>query len=95
VEEVIAKHFSGAVPALRKACERLGGTPAGVKGTHDAAYVFRFFPHYPVQLLFFDAVPDEGFPAQVRLLLDRHVDKYLDIESIVVLGEEFAARMIG
>ena len=35
----------------------------------------------------------EDFPAQCKLLLDKHVDRYLDIESIVVLGEEFAGRM--
>lgn len=93
VEEVIAKHFSGDPAGLKKASERLGGTPAEMKGNHDAAYAFRFFPHYPALLLFYDAVPEEDFPAQVKLLLDRNVDKYLDIESIVVLGEEFAGRM--
>lgn len=93
VEEVIAKHYEGNVAGLRAACERMGGSPADVAGTHDAAYDFRFFPRYPVRLLFFDAVPDEDFPAQIRLLLDRNVDKHLDIESIVVLGEEFAGRM--
>jgi uncharacterized protein DUF3786/putative Fe-S cluster protein len=93
VEEVIAKHFAGNADGLRKACERLGGRSATVSGSHDAAYEFRFFPHYPVLLLFYDAVPDEDFPTQVKLLLDRNVDKYLDIESIVVLGEEFAGRL--
>jgi hypothetical protein len=93
VEEVIARHFSGNVAGLRAACERLGGTAVEIKGTHDAAFEFRFFPRYPVLLLFYDAVPDEDFPAQVKLLLDRNVDKFLDIESIVVLGEEFAGRM--
>lgn len=93
VEEVIARHFSGNVEGLRKACERLGGRPATMSGSHDAACEFRFFPHYPVLLLFYDAVADEDFPAQVKLLLDRNVDKYLDIESIVVLGEEFAGRL--
>jgi Domain of unknown function (DUF3786)/Putative Fe-S cluster len=93
VEDVIAKHYAGNVAELRSACERLGGRPVDMKGNHDAAYEFRFFPRYPVLLLFYDAVPDEDFPAQVKLLLDRHVDKYLDIESIVVLGEEFAGRM--
>lgn len=43
--------------------------------------------------LFYDKVPDENFSAEVRLLLDRNVDRYLDIESIVVLGEEFSARL--
>ena len=93
VEDVIARHFSGNAEGLRKACERLGGRPATVSGSHDAAYEFRFFPRYPALLLFYDAVPDEDFPAQVKVLLDRHVDRYLDIESIVVLGEEFAGRL--
>jgi Domain of unknown function (DUF3786) len=44
-------------------------------------------------LLFYDVAPEEDFPAQVKLLLDRNVDKLLDIESIVVLGEEFAGRL--
>jgi hypothetical protein len=93
VEEVIAKHFTGNIEGLKQACERMGGVPRSVKGSHDVAYEFRFFPRYPALLLFYDAVPDEDFPAQCKLLLDKTVDKYLDIESIVVLGEEFAGRM--
>jgi hypothetical protein len=93
VEDVVAKHFSGNVEGLERACERLGGVKAAVRGSCDAAYEFRFFPRYPVLLQFYDAVPEENFPAQCKLLLDRNVDKYLDIESIVVLGEEFAGRM--
>jgi Domain of unknown function (DUF3786)/Putative Fe-S cluster len=95
VEDVIAKHFSGNVDALKASCERFGGVKADLPGNHDAAYAFRFFPHYPALLLFSDAVPDEGFPAQCRLLLDKTAPRYLDIESIVVLGEEFAGRLIG
>jgi hypothetical protein len=95
VEEVIARHFTGNVEALKQACEQLGGVRSDIKGSHDAAYEFRFFPRYPVLLQFYDAVPDEDFPAQCKLLLDKTVDKYLDIESIVVLGEEFAGKMTG
>ncbi len=93
VEEEIARHFVGNVSGLKAACERLGGRPAKTPGTHDAAYEFRFFPHYPVLLLFDDAVAEENFPAQCRILLDKTAPKYLDIESIVVLGEEFAGRL--
>ncbi len=93
VEDEIAQRFSGDVAGLRAACERLGGRKADVKGGHDAAYEFRFFPHYPALLLFYDAVPEENFPAQCKLLLDRNAPRYLDIESMVVLGEEFAARL--
>lgn len=95
VEEEIAKHFAGNVAGLKAACEGLGGTRATVPGKHDAAYEFRFFPHYPVLLLFDDAVPEENFPAQCRMLLDKTAPSYLDIESIVVLGEEFASRLTG
>lgn len=95
VEDVIARHFAGMVDALKAACEGFGGVAADVPGSHDAAYAFRFFPHYPALLLFSDAVPSEDFPAQCRLLLDKTAPRYLDIESIVVLGEEFAGRLTG
>ncbi len=93
VEDVIAKRFAGNVDGLKNACERLGGVPATLPGNHDAAYEFRFFPHYPALLLFYDAVSEENFPAQCSLLLDKTAPRYLDIESIVVLGEEFAGRL--
>jgi hypothetical protein len=95
VEDVIAKHFAGNVAALKAACEKFGGVPSDFSGSHDAACEFRFFPHYPVLLLFYDAVAEEDFPAQCKLLLDRTAPSYLDIESIVVLGEEFASRLTG
>jgi hypothetical protein len=95
VEDVIAGHFSGKVDALKAACRQFGGNEATIQGNHDAAFEFRFFPHYPALVLFYDAVPDENFPAQCRLLLDKTAPRYLDIESIVVLGEEFAGRLIG
>jgi len=93
VEEVIAKHFSGNSSALKAACQKLGGMEASIPGSHDAAYEFRFFPHYPVLLLFYDAIAEDDFPAQCKLLLDKTAPRYLDIESIVVLGEEFAGRL--
>jgi len=93
VEDIIAKHFEGNVKTLKNACEKFGGVVVDMKGSHDAAYEFRFFPHYPVLLLFYDAVPEENFPAQCKLLLDKTAPYYLDIESMVVLGEEFAGRL--
>ena len=95
VEDVIANCFSGALNALKAACEKSGGVVSNVKGGHDAAYEFHLFPHFPSLLLFYDAVEEEHFPAQCKLLLDRTTPRYLDLESIVVLGEEFAARLTG
>ena len=93
VEEEIARRFSGDAAGLIVACERMGGRRSYAKGNHDAAFEFLFFPHYPALLLFYDAVPEENFPAQCKLLLDRTAPRYLDIESMVVLGEEFASRL--
>lgn len=93
VEDVISIRFSGDLNGLRKACEGQGGTPSLISGSHDAAYQFLLFPRYPALLLFYDAVQEENFPAQCKLLLDGTADKYLDIESIVVLGEVFAGRL--
>jgi len=93
VEDVIAKHFDGRIGDLKAACEKFGGVPASIGGNHDAAFEFRFFPHYPALLQFYNSVPDENFPAQCKLLLDKTAPNYLDIESMVVLGEEFAGRM--
>ncbi len=93
VEDVISKHFDGRISDLKAACEKFGGVPSSISGNHDAAFEFRFFPHYPALLLFYDSVPEENFPAQCKLLLDKTAPHYLDIESMVVLGEEFAGRM--
>ncbi len=93
VEEVISRHFAGKVNELKAACSGLGGAAVAMPGNHDAAFTFRIFPHYPALLLFYDAVAEENFPAQCKLLLDRTAPRYLDIESIVVLGEEFAERL--
>ncbi len=93
VEDMISRRFSGDLNGLRKACEGQGGTPSLISGSHDTAYEFLLFPRYPALLLFYDAVQEESFPSQCKLLLDRTADKYLDIESIVVLGEVFAGRL--
>lgn len=93
VEQEIANNFSGNIDALKTACLKVGGSQRDLPGSHDAAYEFHFFPNYPVLLLFYDEVPEENFPAQCTLLLDKNVHRYLDLESIVVLGEEFAGRL--
>ena len=94
VEEVIAGRYSGDVERLRRTCAAQGGEAIEREGSHNAAYLFRFFPKFPVLLLFWDAVPEEDFPAQCTMLLDENANRYLDIESIVVLGEEFASRLL-
>lgn len=46
-------------------------------------------------MLFWDADTDDGFPAQIKVLFDSTVLDYLDIESLVFLGEKCAERLLG
>ncbi|MFW6284094.1 MAG: DUF3786 domain-containing protein [Desulfosalsimonas sp.] len=38
-------------------------------------------------LVFWDAEPEDGFEAEVRLLFDQTITEHLDIESIMFLSE--------
>jgi len=93
-EEKIARHFEGAVEKFRQACAALGGTEVTGSTPADAAFTFLPLPRVPFFLLFWDAEPKESFPARAKVLFDRSVTRYLDIESLVFLAERFAASLI-
>jgi hypothetical protein len=58
------------------------------------ALSFLPLPRIPFFLVFWDAVPEEGFEARAKVLFDRSVTNYLDIESLVFLAERFAGALI-
>jgi hypothetical protein len=89
-EEKIAACFQGNLEALKGSCRRLGGEPLDAESNAEAAFVFRPLPKVPFYLLFWDEDPEEGFPARAKVLFDRSVPGYLDIESLVFLAERFA-----
>ncbi len=93
-QDKIATHFEGHISNLQQAAALLGGTVAEDAAHADAAFTFWPLPKVPFFLLFWDHVPDEGFSAQVKILFDRSVTNYLDIESLVFLAEKFAEAMI-
>ena len=93
-EENLARHFAGNLERLRRAAASLGGVPVP-EATHvDAAFTFLPLPRVPFYLLFWDHVPEEAFPARTKVLFDRSVPGYLDIESLVFLAERFADAFI-
>lgn len=51
-------------------------------------------PMVPVQLLFWGAEPEDGFAAKAKILFDRYVLDFLDIESLVFAAERLADRLI-
>lgn len=89
-EEKIAARFQGDTEALKSSSRRLGGEPLEAESSAEAAFVFRPLPKVPFFLLFWDEDPGEGFPARAKVLFDRSVPDYLDIESLVFLAERFA-----
>jgi hypothetical protein len=88
VENPLIKKFSGKKDALLAASRHIGGTKTDDPNmTADLCIEFKPLPRIPVLLLFWDAVEEEGFEAQIKLLFDETVKEHLDIESIVFLSE--------
>lgn len=93
-ENRLAQLFAGqASHAIFALCTQLGGKPA-----HDssatAAAVIPVLPHLPQQLLFWDEEPEDGFDARIKILFDKNVLDYLDLESLVFSSERMADRLM-
>ena len=93
-EQKIAAHFEGKADRLERAASALGARKAEDESSADVALSFLPLPKIPFFLVFWDAVPEEGFEARAKVLFDRSVTSYLDIESLVFLAERFAGALI-
>ncbi|MEA3347640.1 MAG: DUF3786 domain-containing protein [Pseudomonadota bacterium] len=94
-EEKIAAVYSGRPEQLLKSLKVLKADFPELESNAEVAAVFYPLPMIPFQLLFWDADLEDGFPAQVKILFDETVLDYLDIESLVFLGEKCAERLEG
>ncbi len=94
-EEKIAAAYSGRPDLLLKALKVLKADFPDLESNAEIAAVFYPLPMIPFQLLFWDADLDDGFSAQVKILFDETVLDYLDIESLVFLGDKCAERLEG
>lgn len=86
--EQSARPYAGKLPALRRACARLGGEEAA---DGDFASVLPAFACLPVLLRFWEA--DEEFPAQLQLLWDKNTCRYLHYETTFYLSNEILRRL--
>ncbi len=93
-EQKIASHFEGKPDRLERAAGALGAQQVEDESNADVALSFLPLPKIPFFLVFWDAVPEEGFEARAKLLFDRSVTSFLDIESLVFLAERFADTLI-
>lgn len=92
-EEPIAELFSNIPPeTIIKACQRLDAVPIH-ESSATIALTFPVLPMLPLQLLFWEAEPEDGFTAKVKILFDEHVMDFLDLESLVFTTERLADRL--
>jgi hypothetical protein len=91
-EERLARLFTDSPPKLLlEAARTLDGNP-GDSGSATIDFVFPVLPMVPLYVLYWEAAPEDGFPAKVKVLFDRHVLDFLDLESLVFAAERLADR---
>ncbi len=91
VERSIAVGFSGKREKLMSACSNLKGYPPDSQLSYEIKMQFNILPKIPVLLLFNDE--DDEFPASCSVLFQKSAEKYLDGESLAIIGKLFADRV--
>jgi len=94
LEKELAEHFTGQIDQLRRQTAALAAAPIQASENADFQAVFQPLPRVPVLLLFWDAEPAEGFPAQAHFLFDSTVSDFLDLESLLFLVEQLTDRLM-
>ncbi|HJB28148.1 MAG TPA: DUF3786 domain-containing protein [Candidatus Blautia faecavium] len=89
VLEPLAKKFSGKLDLLEKAAEGLGYEK---KSYGDISVEIPVFDCLSLILIFWDG--DEEYPAQANFLFDKNIIDFTHPETVVLIAEESAARVI-
>jgi hypothetical protein len=93
-EAPLARRFSGRAARLANICRRLNASPGPEDQNAALGIVIPVLPRLPHYLLFWDEEPEDGFESRVKVLFDRHVLDFLDIESLVFSAERLAERIV-
>ena len=92
VTKPIEKHFACRMGDLEEAGKKLGGTIVKDNAAFDFSMEFEVLSKIPLFLRFNDE--DEDFPARCAVLFKSSVEKYLDMESLGMLGAMFSKSLI-
>ena len=84
--------FSGNLAMLEQLSKNIGGVVVTDNASYDLSIQLNVMPHVPLFLRFNDA--DEDFPAQCTILFLETIEKFLDMESVSILGALFAKKLI-
>jgi len=88
----IERRYGGRLEELRQACLAAGGVDRSEAGAYDLSVQFELLSRIPLFLRFNDA--DDEFPAQCTVLFRQSVERYLDMESLGILGALFARKLV-
>ncbi|HIJ90777.1 MAG: DUF3786 domain-containing protein [Desulfobulbaceae bacterium] len=92
-ENRLAELFSHLpVETIMAACARLGGV-AHPSPSATLGCIIPVLPKIPQYLIYWEAEPEDGFPAKVKILFDRQVLDFLDLESLIFSAERLADRL--
>ncbi|MBQ4337100.1 MAG: DUF3786 domain-containing protein [Lentisphaeria bacterium] len=86
-----ARLFDGRLPALRAACETLGGILQPSVAGADLTCRFPVTAFFPVLLQFWQG--DDEFPPKLMLLWDRNTDQFLHFETTFYLQDHLLRRL--
>lgn len=92
-ENRLAQLFREQSPAhIMAAVSAVDGRTTDGKGATFAA-IIPVLPMIPQFVLYWEEALEDNFPAQVKVLFDRNVLSYLDLESLVFSAERLTDRM--
>lgn len=93
-EKRLAALFTGReLPELQGIFDALEAQPA-TDHTADIGVIIPVLPKISQYLLYWKEEPEENFDAKVKILFDRNVLDFLDLESLVFTAERLADRII-
>lgn len=76
---------------IMTACRQLGGV-AQPTPTATLGCIIPVLPRIPQYLVYWEEEAEDGFPAKVKVLFDRQVMNFLDLESLIFSAERLADR---
>lgn len=88
----IEESFSGNMKLLERVIKELGGVVVTDNASYDLSLQINVLSRVPLFLRFNDA--DEDFPAQCTILFQETIERYLDMESVGILGALFARKLM-
>ncbi len=92
-EDRIAQHFTGKTGTqIENTCRNFNAVAVS-DSSATGAVIIPVLPRLPQQLLFWDEEPEDGFAAKAKVLFDKNVLDYLDIESLVFSAERMADKL--